>query len=631
MERARTAILAGAPQPAIADLDDLLSVDPGHLEARLLRLHAAKQSNPEVVIDQLAGLLAEIETGLPGTAALLLEGLRLRTILCLAAGRHPDALRDLHRALQLDPDNGELLQACAALLNGEGRFQEARSQLEAAKKDRSGLSSFWTSYALALQGCGARAEAEAAFRRAAALEPGNASILLNLAQVLADAGRIPDTAPLLQRILQLQPGNPAAVSGLLATGLYDPSRTPAELARQHRAWAETLEARHEPVAFRPQVWDPHRRLTVAYLSADFREHSCAPFVEPLLEAHDRSRCRILLVPTVQQRDARTERFQALADGWIEPWALADHALLERLRDEGVDVLVDLGGHTAFNRVGLLALRPAPVQLEWLGYPFTTGFTRLEGRITDSAVDPPGSEALASEPLLRLDPCYLCWKPPAAGPGIVEAPSRCGAPFTFGSFNHFAKLNDAVLETWAAILRRTPGSRIVLKGKGSQDPVLRERVLSGFEEQGVPAYRVLFEEWMATPSTHLELYRMVDLALDPFPYNGVTTSLEALWMGVPFVALEGVHSLSRHGLMLLGQLGLDDLVARTPGEYIGTAVALAADPDRLRRLRAGLRERLLTSPLCDAKGFAGRLEALYRELWRKACARARNGAGEGPRI
>lgn len=623
LARARQALARGEHQEADAELAVLLANEPQHPAALLLRLHAAKLAGRLVETD-LDRLLERLEGGLPGTAPVFLEGLRMRTIVALESGRHQEALQDLLRAVPLDPGNGELLQASGALLNDAGRFTEARALLERACAQRSGLAAFWTSYGLALQGTGDRPGTEAAFRRAAAIAPDSVQVLLNLAQFLAEAGRIPETAPLIEQILRAKPGHPAAVSGLLMTGLYDPGRTPAELARLHRNWAESMEATVAPVPFRHGDWDPERRLTVAYLSADFREHSCAPFIEPLLTAHDRSRFRILLVPTVTHRDARTARFRELADGWIEAFSLDDGPLLERLRDEGVDVLVDLGGHSGHNRIALLAWRPAPVQLEWLGYPFTTGFSRLEGRITDTLVDPPGSEALASEPLLRLDPCYLCWQPPAAGPEPVEAPSLGGAPFTFGSFNHFAKINAAVIETWAAILRRAPGARILLKGKGSQDPVLRERILDGFAAEGVPAGRVLLEGWREDPGSHLGVYHHIDLALDPFPYNGVTTSIEALWMGVPLVALRGVHSLSRQGFMLLSMLGLNELAAAGPGDYIAIAAALARDPQRLRRLRSGLRDRLLASPVCDADGFARRMETLYREEWRKACARAQIG-------
>ncbi|MBI4911583.1 MAG: hypothetical protein HY823_02495 [Acidobacteria bacterium] len=619
LEQARSAIVAGRGEEARRWLGPLLAGPSAPPEARLLELHARRLLGEGGIQEGLEALVAELEAGGPGEVPVLLEALRFKVIRAMAEEGHAEALQDLSRALDLDPDNPELHQARGALLAGRRRYAEARIHLEKAMPHRREDAHFWSSYGLVLQYLGEPSGAEDAFRRAMALDPGKVDPVMLLAQFLADSGRLLDAGPLLDRALELSPGMPAAVSGKLGTALYDPGRTPREVAGLHRAWTATLETRVQPLPDPPKDWDPDRPLTVAYLSPDFREHSCAHFIEPLLRAHDRTRHRFLLVHLAPSRDARTEVFEALADTWIEASALDDATLARRLREAGVDLLVDLAGHSGFNRLPLLALRPAPVQLEWLGYPFTTGLTRLEGRITDSLVDPPGSEALASEPLLRLDPCYLCWQPPEAGPAASPLPCLGGAPFTFGSFNHFAKLNAAVVETWSTILRRAAGSRLLLKGKGSQDPVLRERILEAFEAQGIRRGRVHLEGWSERPSTHLEHYRAVDLALDPFPYNGATTSLEALWMEVPFVALQGVHSLSRHGSMLLTQVGLPALIAPDPQAYVALAVALAGDPVRLASLRAGLRNSLLASPLCDAVGFARRMEALFRDQWRRACA------------
>ncbi|MDE3245155.1 MAG: hypothetical protein KGN80_03635 [Acidobacteriota bacterium] len=463
-----------------------------------------------------------------------------------------------------------------------------------------------------------RAEAEAAFRHAMDLDPGNPAPIMKLAEFLADAGRIPDTAPLLKRVLELAPGHSGAVSGLLATRLYDPTWTPEELSRFHRDWCASLEARVRPLPPARPERNLHRRLRVAYLSSDFRQHSCADFIEPLLRAHDRRQVEVLLFNSYPRHDARTRVFQRLADVWVEVHALADAELAEAIRRAQVDVLVDLSGHSAFNRLTMLPLRPAPVQLEWLGYPFTTGLNCLEGRITDSRVDPPGQEALSSEPLLRLDPCYLCWEPPAGLPEPATSPCLRGAAFTFGSFNHFAKLNGAVVETWAALLRRVPDSILLLKGKGASDSVLRGRLLKGFIDEGVRADRIQFAGFLDDSAAHFASYGQVDLALDPFPYNGVTTTLEALWMGVPVLAMEGRHSLSRHGAAILGLLGLDELVASDPMDYADRAATLASDPVRLQALRAGMRKRLSDSPIRDPLGFARRMEELYRQLWIKAC-------------
>jgi predicted O-linked N-acetylglucosamine transferase (SPINDLY family) len=267
-----------------------------------------------------------------------------------------------------------------------------------------------------------------------------------------------------------------------------------------------------------------------------------------------------------------------------------------------------------------------VQLGWLGYPFTTGLTRMEGRISDSRADPPGSEAFGSEPVLRLDPCYLCWQPPAAGPEPAPSPGR---PFTFGSFNHFAKINGAVVEVWSALLRRVPEARLLLKGKGGADPVLRDQLYRAFAARGIAPQRIDMAAFAARAEDHLATYRRVDLALDTFPYNGVTTTLEALWMGVPVVTLAGRHSVARQGVSILGAAGLESLVAASPEAYLGLAAGLAGDPGHLGALRGGLRDRLLASPICDAAGFARRLEGLYRRLWRRVCAGSSGPTMEAP--
>lgn len=536
----------------------------------------------------------------------------------IGQGRKEEALAELLVRLERDPADGELNLSAGSLLLDLRRFTESKILLERAMNARPEDAALWSAYGALLQNLNDRPGAEKAYLRAVALNPADPVPLLNLAQFLADAGRIPDTGPLLERVLQLSPGHPSAVSGLLATRLYDPSWTPEELGRLHRDWCASLEDLVKPLPPPRLDWTPDRRLRVAYLSSDFRQHSCADFIEPLLRAHDRRQVEVLLFNASPNHDARTSVFTGLADHWEEVHALDDPELAGRVRENKVDVLVDLTGHSAFNRLTMLPRRPAPVQLEWLGYPFTTGLTCLEGRITDSCVDPPGNEAFSSEPLLRLDPCYLCWEPPSGLPEPRPAPSLQGAPFTFGSFNHFAKLNMAVVETWAALLRRASGSRLLLKGKGSSDPVLRERLLEGFEQEGVPASRIQFAEFREDARSHLSLYTQVDLALDPFPYNGVTTTLEALWMGVPVLAMQGRHSLARHGAAILGLLSLDALVASDPSDYVNRAVALAADPARLRALRTGLRGRLAGSPIRDHQGFARRMEEMYRRLWVKAC-------------
>lgn len=554
---------------------------------------------------------------------------RLETIQrAFATGDRAGAWDAIQVGLDLAFDDPDLNHWAGLLRAQERRLEEARGHLRKAVEGRPGDPGPWCSYGMLLGELGERAEAETALRRAVDLEGGGHAALMLLAQFLADGGRIPETVPILERVLELSPGLPSAVSGVLAGRLYDPTLAPEEIAREARAWCATLEAKVGVMPPGAQDWDPGRKLRVGYLSADFRGHSCAAFIEPLLRAHDRRTVEIHLYHATSVEDPRTAVFRSLADRWVEAHALDDSALAERFRSDRIDVLVDLGGHTAFNRLTVLVRRPAPVQVSWLGYPWTTGLTRMDGRITDSRVDPPGAEVLSSEPLLRIDPCYLCWQPPAQDPTPNAPPCLDGGPVTFGSFNHFAKLNPAVIEVWSALMRRSPGSRILLKGKGSADAFMRDVLVRQFKAGGVSSARIGFLDWAGDSGSHLECYRQIDVALDPFPYNGVTTTLEAAWMGIPVVALRGPHSVSRHGAAILDTLGLGELVAATPMTYVEIAADLAAEPERIQELRLGLRGRLVKSPLCDAPGFAVRMEALYRRQWAGVCARE-TGSSTGP--
>lgn len=617
--QAQAAQEAGAAQEAIRLLDCFLLEQPGDPWARVLRasaLHALKDYGSTEAA--LAPLLADLELGLPALAPQLAAALRVLASLRIDQDRVAEAAAALQAAIALEPDHPELRQWLCGLLLELGRADDAVPHYEAMARLHGGDAGFWDGYAKVLDRTGNIGMAEKAYLRALAIEPRNPVRYLKLAQFLGESGRIPEAVPLIEKALVLQPDQPDAVSGLLASQLYDPRRSPEEIARDHRTRGEALQRATRPLPAPQRDWDPLRPLHVGYLSADFRDHSCAHFLEPLLRAHDRRGYHLTLYYSMGLGTSRTAVFHDLADRWVEVHRLDDAALAERIREDAIDVLVDVNGHTAFNRLPVLPFKAAPVQLEWLGYPFTTGLDCLDGRITDSSVDPVGNESFASEPLLRIDPCYLAWQPPRDGPAPAQARSR--RPFTFASFNALSKVNPAVVEVWAALLRRVPGSRLLLKGKGCSDPVMRDWLLEAFRDQGVAGNRLELMGFLRDTGSHLRNYQDVDLALDPFPYNGVTTTLEALWMGVPVLALEGRHSMARHGGAFLGLLGLQELVGRTPADCIAKGVALARDPERLQSLRANLRNRLLASPLCDAESLARRMEGLFRQRWERACAK-----------
>jgi len=290
-----------------------------------------------------------------------------------------------------------------------------------------------------------------------------------------------------------------------------------------------------------------------------------------------------------------------------------------IRQDQIDILVDLAGHTARNRLPVFARRPAPVQAAWLGYPNTTGLESMDCRITDAVCDPPGlTEAWHSEALVRLPGPFLCYRPAADCPSEGPLPALEAGHVTFGCCNNLAKVNGRVIEVWAGILRNLPGARLLLASRGLADPGTAARVRGDFSALGVQPGRIDCDGAGLPLSGHLRRYRGIDIALDPFPYNGATTTCEALWMGVPVVTLAGNAHVSRVGASLLGHLGATDWVASDPAGYGAICARLAGDPAGLAAIRAGLRRRMAGSPLCDGPLFAGRLEAAWRELWSRRC-------------
>ena len=286
---------------------------------------------------------------------------------------------------------------------------------------------------------------------------------------------------------------------------------------------------------------------------------------------------------------------------------------------GVDILVDLAGHTAGNRMPLFSLRPAPVQVTYLGYPNTTGLSTMDYRITDAWADPPGqTEALHTEKLIRLDHGFLCYTPPEAAPEVDPSPHRKTGAVTFGSFNNMAKFNAGVASLWASVLKAVPGSRLIMKFKTLSDPEVRQTVIDAFAANGVSSDRLSLHGFLPSFADHFALYNRIDIGLDTTPYNGTTTTCEALWMGVPVLALAGRTHVARVGVSILTGLGLSELVAQSREDYVQMAAALARDCRRLDALRKGLRPRMQASPLMDGPGFARRVESAYRAMWRRWC-------------
>jgi predicted O-linked N-acetylglucosamine transferase (SPINDLY family) len=414
----------------------------------------------------------------------------------------------------------------------------------------------------------------------------------------------------------------AAGSAALCRLNYDPALSPMQLFEAHRAWAEQHARPLYPGAASFETErDPERPLRVGYVSPDLRRHPVAFFVEPILRSHDSQQVTAVCydVGAAEAGDDMAQHLRSLVPSWRVVTEQTDHALAETIRADRIDILVDLAGHTPGNRLLTFARRPAPIQVTAIGYVGTTGLATMDYRLTDPWCDPAGAERGYSEALWRLEGGFNCYAPPQGLPEPGPPPYRTAGSITFGSFNNLDKISPEVLDIWGRILARVPASRLLLKTKTLSQDRVRQAVLQCLASHDIAPERVEMIEWSDTLRQHFEGYRRLDVALDPFPYNGTTTTCEALMMGVPVIALAGDRHAARVSASLLARLELPVLIAASPVDYVERAVALAAHEPALNNLRASLRRRLITSPICDAAGYTRALEAAYRAMWRNWCA------------
>src|SRR5215475_9946062 len=508
-------------------------------------------------------------------------------------------------------------------LMGQGKLDEAIAAYRRAIGIKPDYAAAYTTLGIALAEQGRLDEAIAAYRRAIGIKPDLAEAYSNLGAALSWQGKLDEAIAAFRRAIGIKPGLSKAFSSLLLALHYDDKSTNEDLFAAHREWDERYGQRVPRFTAYTNDRDPARRLRIGYFSPDFRQHANTYFVEPLLRGHDRQKVEVFCYAEVMRPDLVTTRLQGLADHWVVTVGLSDQRLAERIRTDGIDILVDIPGHVANDRLLVFARKPAPVQVTWLGYPNTTGLKAIDYRLVDAVTDPAGeADAWASETLVRLKGGFLCYNGLRDGPEPISAPCLRTGTVTFGSFNNPAKLSTATFDAWAKLLSRLPQARLLLKGIPFADAATRALFLDRLGERGVPAERVELMAWHPGPAEHLALYHRVDIALDPFPYNGTTTTCDALWMGVPVITLRGYRHAGRVGASLLTQVGLTDLIADSIEEYVEIAVALAGDPRRLDELHRILRPRMAASPLGDEGAFASKMEAAFRTMWEHWCAAPR---------
>jgi predicted O-linked N-acetylglucosamine transferase (SPINDLY family) len=447
------------------------------------------------------------------------------------------------------------------------------------------------------------------------LNPQHAKAHYNLGTAYLQMGRIVEAIRCFEQAVAIAPA-PAfaeAHSSLLCALNYSADLDPASISVAHLEWGK----RYGVPPQREMLASSQRRLRIGYVSPDLREHAVATFLLPLLEHHDKNAFEIFCYANVAVPDAMTQRIQQQADVMRNIYAVSDELAAAMICDDGIDILVDLAGHTAGNRLGLFALKPAPVQLTYLGYPNTTGLEAMDYRFTDAHADPVDTgRSLHSETLVRLPHGFLCYRPPEDAPLVGELPALQAGHATFGSFNNLAKVTPQVIALWAQLLGRVPSAHLLLKAKPLADAAVQAQVLAGFAEHGIAAERIALLGAVPAAAQHMAMYGQVDIALDPFPYNGTTTTCEALWMGVPVITLAGDRHAARVGASLLAQVGQNEWVAKSADEYLEIAAMLAGDLAGLAKLRGVLRERLRKSPLCDEKRFARDVEDAYRQMLEK---------------
>ncbi len=632
-EDAQRAYGAGRMEEALAACRAVLEEEPRHLDALHLGAVAAQALGLADLAEGFLGTALRVEPADP-ELHLLLGRLRLAAgrrreaeaplreaarldprdaqaplhlgILLRDEGRKDEAEAAFRRALELDPGSPAALGFLGNLLLGSGRIPEALRLQEAAAARAPRSPEAQYNLAKALDAAGRMSAAMARYEAALVLRPAFVEARTNLAVLQAAAGLTGEALEGFRAALQEAPERWPTRSAYLYHLHQDPAQTPASLLQAHRTWTAAPAPRG--MTARPEA----ARLRLGLVSPDFRRHSCAYFLEPLLANLDRGSVEVFAYADLPQRDEVTTRLEGLCSHFTETTDWSHDRLAERLRADGLDVLVDLAGHTSDNRLPVFAGRCAPLQATWLGYPGTTGLAAMDVRISDGDADPAGFEAHHCERLLRL-PRFLCYGGDAGAPDPGPPPQLARGHATFGSFNNLPKLHDGVLRLWARILAGAPGSRLLLKGhRAFNDARIRQGTQARLEAAGLDPARVDLAPLDSDHAAHLARYRDVDVALDPFPYNGTTTTCEALWMGVPVVALEGGRHAARVGCSLLRGAGRPAWIARDEDAYVAAAIALAGDTQGLAEIRRTLRADLAVSALCDGPAFARAFEDALRE-------------------
>jgi protein O-GlcNAc transferase len=534
-------------------------------------------------------------------------------------GRADEAIVSYRRALALRPDDVDTLQNLGCVLLVAGQVDEAIELHRKAVALRPQSPRTHSNLALDLDSSGQSEEAIAELQKAVQLAPTNAEMHNNLGYVLKDAGQLDQAIASYDRAIACDPTRPDIVSNRLLLLAYHPTFDNHALAAEQRKWNQTYAA---PLAHLIKAHtndrNPDRKLRIGYLSADFRDHIAGKMMLPLILRRNRDQFEVFCYSNTVQSDETTAKFRGLSDGFRSIINMDDDSATSLIRADGIDILIECSGHMAGNRLLVTARKPAPVQVMFISYPGSTGMTTLDYRFTDPYLDPEGiDESLYSEKTVRLSDTFWCYDPEsmnAPREPVSELPAQKNGYSTFGCVNNFVKVNDGVLELWSRVMRKVPNSHLLLLAPEGE---ARRRVTDKMKQEGIEPSRLEFVPRVGREE-YLKYFSRMDIGLDTVPYNGHTTSLDGMWMGVASVTLIGQTIVGRGGFSELSNVGLPEISARTPEEFVKIASELGDDVDRQRHLRQTMRERMERSPLCDGARWVSNIESEYRRIGRKWC-------------
>ena len=568
------------PETAIDSFREALALDPDHIAARSNLAHALSETGRYLDAATEYRRLLELQPLPAARNALARALIRCADAGASAAQYYDEAAALLQQAWQAADDPNAARLALAHCHRQRGRWTEAAGH----------------------------------YRAVLALQPDNAAAHNDLANCCNQLGLVREAILHYRETYRLAPDFPEALASVLACLNYDPDCPPERAAAEHRQWAEEVAACYYPKLARfDNDRDPERRLRIGYVSPDLRRHPVSAIFEPILAAHDRNRVELSCYYNFAGEDVVTRRLKSLAEHWRPVAGIDDDALCDQVRRDRIDILVDLAGHTTHNRLLAFARKPAPIQVSWLGYFNTTGLATVDYFLSDPWSSPAGQERYYVERLLRLPHTRFCYQPPEYMPAVNPLPAEQTGHVTFGCLNNLSKINENVLALWGKVLQAIPEAKLLVQTAALDDAPNRLRFGDLCAKHGIAPDRLQLRGFVPIDQAPAS-YAGIDIALDPFPFCGGMTSLEALWLGVPVVTLPGETLASRQSASMLMNLGLPELIAENALEYVNKAAQLARDLPRLAGLRAGLRQRFASSPLMDYTGFARALEALYRDMW-----------------